>query len=100
MRNPGQVPAKTSGEAPKTAPAPRADTPAEAQGRRILSTAFVMIGPDGHLTVELHDGSAILLRDVVMNRRDYCGVLLVDGAAGARFCGRYDEVAAARPGGR
>jgi hypothetical protein len=77
-------------------PAARADSPAEARGRRTLSTAFVMVGPDGHLTVELGNGRVLILRDVVMRPRDYCGVQL---PGGARYCGGYAEVAAARPGG-
>jgi hypothetical protein len=64
-----------------------------------LSTAFVWAGPDGQLTVELRDGRAIVLRDVAMRPRDYCGVLVVGGAAGTRYCGGYGDVAAARPGG-
>lgn len=79
---------------PVPAPAPRADSPAEAEGRRTLSTAFVRLGPGEQLTVELRDGRTVVLRDVVMRRRDYCGVLV---PAGARFCGGYGDVAAARP---
>lgn len=89
MRNPS----------PEPASAPRADSPAEAQGRRTLSTAFVRLGPGGHLTVELRSGRAIVLRDVVMRPTDYCGVQVLGGAAGRRFCGGYGDVAAARPGG-
>ncbi|MBO9622631.1 MAG: hypothetical protein J7500_07955 [Sphingomonas sp.] len=77
-----------------------ADSAAETLGRRILSTAFVRVGPDGHLTVELHNGRALVLRDVVMRRKDYCGVQVSGGKAGARYCGGYAEVVAARPGGR
>lgn len=80
-------------------PAPSADLPAEAQGRRTLSTAFVMVGPDGLLTVKLRDGRELVLRNVVMRRKDYCGVQMRDDQAGARFCGGYSDVAAARPGG-
>jgi len=80
-------------------PALAADSPAEAQGRRTLSTAFVMMGPDGHLTVELRSGPVLVLRNVVMRPRDYCGVQVLGGPAGARYCGGYAEVAAARPGG-
>jgi hypothetical protein len=79
-------------------PVLRADSPAEAQGRRILSTAFVMVGPDGRLAVELRDGRLLVLRDVVMRPKDYCGVQVLGGPAGARYCGGYAEVAAARPG--
>jgi hypothetical protein len=67
----------------------------EAGGRRILSTAFVRVGPDGHLTVELRNGRVLVLRDVVMRPKDYCGVQV----PGGRYCGGYAEVAAARPGG-
>jgi hypothetical protein len=80
-------------------PARRPDSPAEAEGRRTLSTAFVRIGPDGHLTVELRDGRAMVLRDVVMRPRDYCGVLALGGSAGTRYCSGYGDIAAARPGG-
>lgn len=76
----------------------RADSPDEAEGRRTLSTAFVRVGPDGYLTVELRDGQAMVLRNVVMGPREYCGQVL--GASGkARYCGGYGEVSAARPGG-
>jgi hypothetical protein len=92
MRNPSPVPAAAARES-------LADSPAEAQGRRTLSTAFVMVGPDGHLTVELRDGRAMVLRDVVMRPGDYCGVQVLGGSAGTRYCGGYGDVAAARPGG-
>ena len=80
-------------------PAGLDDTPAEAEGRRILSTAFVMVCPDGRLTIARRDGRSLTLRDVVMRRKDYCGVQLTGDAAGKGYCGRYAEVAAARPGG-
>ena len=101
--NPGQaalgpVPEPVSA-AENPAPARWADSPAEAEGRRTLSTAFVRVGPDGHLTVELRDGRAIVLRDVVMRPRDYCGVQVLGGSAGTRYCGGYGDLAAARPGG-
>jgi hypothetical protein len=85
--------------AKNAAPGPLADSPAEARGRLILSTAFVRVGPDGHLTVELHNGRALVLRDVVMRPRDYCGVQVDGDPARAKYCGGYAEVAAARPGG-
>ena len=75
------------------------DSPAEALGRRTLSTAFVQVGPDGALTVQLHDGRVLVLRDVIMRAKDYCGVQLFGSAAGKRHCGGYADVAAARPGG-
>lgn len=102
MRNPSQVPEKATHDSRATphAPAPLADTPAEAEGRRTLSTAFVRLGAGEPLIVELRNGGTIMLRDVVMNRKDYCGVQVADGAAGPRYCGRYGDVAAARPGAR
>jgi hypothetical protein len=98
MEGQGSVPEPVSA-AENPAPARRADSPAEAQGRRTLSTAFVRVGPDGHLTVELRDGRAMVLRDVVMRPRDYCGVQVLGGPAGTRYCGGYGDIAAARPGG-
>ena len=64
-----------------------------------MSTAFVRVGPDGHLTVELRNGRVLVLRNVVMRPKDYCGVQGLGGRGGARYCGDYAEVAAARPGG-
>lgn len=75
-------------------PGPLTDTPAEALGRRTLSTAFVRLGAGEVLTVELHDGRVLALRDVVMRAKDYCGVLV----EGGKFCGGYAAVAAARAG--
>ncbi|WP_294356840.1 hypothetical protein [uncultured Sphingomonas sp.] len=76
-------------------PIHHADTSAEAQGRRTLSTAFVRVGPDGYLTIELHDGRTLVLRGVQMRTADYCG----ERAAGGKpYCGRYADVAGARPG--
>jgi hypothetical protein len=94
----GSIPEPVSA-AENPAPAPPADSPAEAQGRRTLSTAFVMVGPGGHLRVELRNGRTIVLRDVVMRRKDYCGLQVLGGSAGTRYCGGYGDVAAARPGG-
>jgi hypothetical protein len=85
--------------AKKSGPGPLADSSAEARGRLILSTAFVRVGPDGHLTIELHNGRVLALRDVVMRPKDYCGMQVAGDAASTRYCGVYAEVAAARPGG-
>jgi hypothetical protein len=98
MRDPSPV-SETNAAAESPASAPSADSPAQAQGRRILSAAFVRVGPDGHLTVELSDGRAMVLRDVVMRPADFCGVQALGGSAGKRYCGGYGDVAAARPGG-
>jgi hypothetical protein len=76
-------------------PAPSMDSPDEARGRRTLSTAFVRVGPDGHLTIALRDGRELVLRDMVMRPKDYCGHLL----SGGRHCGGYADVVMARPGG-
>ncbi|WP_156404800.1 hypothetical protein [Sphingomonas sp. Root241] len=94
----GPVPEPVSA-AENPVPAVPADSPAETQGRRTLSTAFVMVGPDGRLTVELRNGRLLVLRNVVMRRKTYCGVHVLGGEAGARYCGGYSEVAAAKPGG-
>jgi hypothetical protein len=51
------------------------------------------------LTVELRNGRVLVLRDVTMGGRQYCGVQEGGGAPGKRFCGGYAEVGAARPGG-
>lgn len=87
--------AAQAAQADSPAAAAPADSPAAALGRRTLSTAFVRIGPDGHLTVELHGGRVLVLRDVIMRPADYCGVR----RSGERYCGAYAEIAAARPGG-
>ena len=92
--------ALTPGAASENAkPDPLADSPVAALGRRILSTAFVRVGPGGHLTVELHDGRVLVLRDVTMRPTDYCGVQVAGESANARYCGGYADVVAARPGG-
>lgn len=80
-------------------PPPAADSAAEAEGRRILSTAFVRVGAGGHLTVELRDGRVLVLREVLMRRKDYCGLLELAGSSGRHYCGGYAEVTAARPAG-
>lgn len=72
---------------------------AEALGRRILSTAFVMEGPDRLLTIERRDGEVLVLRDVVMLSKKYCGVHVLGGRAGERYCGGYTEIVGARAGG-
>ena len=80
------------------APMPHGALSPEAVGRRILSTAFVRVDAHGYLTVERHDGRVVVLRDVVMRPLDYCGVEVVGGTPRRRYCGRYVDVAAARPG--
>lgn len=92
-----ETPAKGSSAVRSTGS--RSDSPTEAQGRRILSTAFVRMGPDGHLTLERHDRRVLVLRNVVMNPSDYCGTQVTGDPGGAKYCGGYAEVAAARPGG-
>jgi len=71
----------------------------EERGRHILSTAFVRIGPGGYLTVEERDGRQLILRDVTMHTKAYCGRLVSSaGAADRSHCGKYANVVAARPG--
>ena len=83
--------------------APPTDSPAEARGRKTLSTAFVRVGPDGHLTVELRGGHVVVLRDVVLRARKYCGMPVTggprEGTSAGQYCGGYADVVAARPGG-
>lgn len=74
------------------------DTMEEASGRRILSTAFVRVGPDRLLTVELRTGRTIKLRDVVLGPHKYCGSRLHGEHAALHYCGSYAEIVAARPG--
>lgn len=94
----GPIPAPVSAAENSVPPVP-VDSPAEALGRQTLSTAFVMVGPDGYLTVELRDGRQMVLRNVIMRRKDYCGGLVLNGLPGKLYCGRYADIAAARPGG-
>lgn len=99
--NPVPIPAQTPAQMPAQTPAQTMpiDSPAEAVGRRTLSTAFVRVGPDGHLTVELRSGHMLVLRNVVMRATDYCGVQVAGGPGGTKYCGGYADIAAARPGG-
>lgn len=78
---------------------PTARSQLAGRGRRIFSTAFVTIGPDRHVTVELRDGRAMVLRNVVMRPKDYRGVQVLGDSAGVRHCVQYADDAAARPGG-
>lgn len=107
MRNPSAVPVpaapdarETQAERTNSTAGEPADSPAEAQGRRILSTAFVRLGAGEVLMVELHDGHVIVLRDVVMGRKNYCGVQVEGDGAGGRYCGDYASIAAVRTGAR
>ena len=83
---------------PAPSPVAAANSSAEASGRRTLSTAFVRVGPDGILTVDLRDGRVVVLRDLVMRPDHYDGVQIVGGRPGGRYRGAYADVAAARPG--
>jgi hypothetical protein len=85
--------------APNPLPATKVNSSEAAQGRRILSTAFVRVGPDGLLTVQLKSGRVLLLRNVAMHPAEYCGLLMTAGQSGSKYCGSYAEVVAARPGG-
>lgn len=79
------------------APIVPVDTPLSAKGRRVLSTAFVRLGPDGRLNVTLHDGQVLVLKNVVMRPTDYCGVWIRAGQPHVPFCGKYADVAVALP---
>jgi len=81
------------------APGPTGDSAAEARGRRTLSTAFVRVGPDNLLTVGLRDGRALVLRDVAMRLKDYCGLAVGGDGPARKHCGSYADVVSARPGG-
>ncbi len=96
---PASIPATPAMMTATSEPSAPKDTPAAALGRRTLSTAFVMVGPDGLLTVGLRGGRTMVLRDVVMGASDYCGQPVPALKAGKRYCGRYEEIVAARPGG-
>jgi len=72
---------------------------AAALGRRTLSTAFVRLGPDEHLLVDLCDGQTLDLRNVTMGEAEFCGVMMTDGVSGKRRCHGYADVIAARPRG-
>lgn len=78
--------------------APHHSADDEERGRRILSTAFVMVGPDGYLSIKHQDGSVLVLRDVTMGRTEYCGMQAFEGGHTRQYCGRYDEIAFARAG--
>ena len=83
-------------------PEPSTGSDAAARGRRVLSTAFVRIGPDGHLFVELRDKRVLVLRDVTMGATEFCGTQMASsgmpGTLGKRQCYDYAGVIAARPG--
>jgi hypothetical protein len=104
VSNPGPVAEKLY---PGTSATASEDADADAQGRRAVSTAFVRLGPGGHLLVTMRNGSELVLRDVTMEERALCGVPVAGGRgerpdagdrsdAGERQCHRYAGVAAAR----
>lgn len=94
----GPIPEPVSAAANPLPPSPAAST-AWTEGRRILSRAVVLMGSDRHITVELRDGRVLVLRDVVVRPKDYCGVQVLGGAAKAKHCGGFAQIVAARPGG-
>lgn len=93
----GPIPEPVSASENSVTPVP--DRVVDALGRRTLSTAFVMVGPDGHLTVELRNGNLLVLHNVIMRAKDYCGWRRLGTSVDKRYCGRYADIAAARPGG-
>lgn len=74
-----------------------ADKFSENRGRRIFSTAFVRMGPGGHLSVRHYDGRELVLRDVTMRAKVFCGRLVSGEAMGKIYCGNFADVAAAQP---
>lgn len=66
------------------------------KGRRIVSSAFVRVGPDGYLTVELRSGERLVLRDVTIGAAQYCGTSM---PTSAKHCGDYADIVSAAPGG-
>ena len=74
----------------------RQDSPDEARGRRIVSTAFVMIGAGGRLRVDLSDGRTLELRDVTMGVENFCGLDATPGGKSRNVCGGYAEVVGAK----
>lgn len=95
----GLIPEPISAAENLVAPVGRpVELPADALGRRMLSTAFVRVGPEGHLTVELRNGRLLVLRNVVMRPKKYCGEHVIGGGPGKQYCGRYADIATARAG--
>lgn len=70
------------------------------RGRQLFSTAFVLMGPDRRLTVELRDRRVLVLENPLANPGDFCGAVVAGPglARGSKFCAGYAEVVAARPG--
>jgi hypothetical protein len=70
----------------------------------VLSTAFVRVGPDDRLSVELRDGRLQLWQGLRLRAGDYCGLLVAEQVGdrcelrSVKACGAYGEVVAARPG--
>jgi len=81
-------------------------TPAEDHGRRLLTRALVLTGPDRRMTVQLTSGRTLLLQGVTLNPADYCGTALAEQAQPlgtcmalrSRYCGSYGAIASAEPG--
>jgi hypothetical protein len=95
----GPIPDPVSAAAnphPLTAAGPHGGTNAAARGRRIVSTAFVRLGPDGLMQLETRDGRRLTLRGVTMEPRAVCGVTVAE-RAGKRQCINYTQVTQARP---
>lgn len=80
-------------------PSAKPDADMAAQGRQAVSTAFVRLGPGGHLLLTLRNGSDAVLSGVTMEQRAVCGVAVVrslGGQPGKRQCYDYAEIANAR----
>ena len=55
------------------------------------------MGPGGHLSVRHYDGRELVLRDVTMRAKVFCGRLVSGEAMGKIYCGNFADVAAAQP---
>lgn len=96
-QGPSTVPIPATADSIAPSSARPADKISEDRGRRIFSTAFVRIGPGGHLSVRHHDGRELVLRDVTMRAKVFCGRQMSGEAMGKIYCGNYADVAAAQP---
>lgn len=96
----GPIPEPVSAAAnphPSTGAAARGEAEPAARGRRIVSTAFVRLGPDGQMLVRTRKGRVLVLRSVTMEQRAVCGVAAAESMAGKRRCIDYAQVTQARP---
>lgn len=82
---------------PASVAASRLNDDAASRGRRIVSTAFVQLGPDARMRLEMRDGGVLMLQGVTMEPHTVCGVTNARGGAAKRRCINYSQVTQARP---